>query len=55
METKDLLLTDRDKIRKEWGKTASDVKEFVTILKEWIKTQRHLPEIPSNFFYYYYA
>ncbi|CAH1108271.1 unnamed protein product [Psylliodes chrysocephalus] len=48
METKRLLLSDRDKIRKKWGKTPSDVEEYIAIIKEWIKMQKHLPELPED-------
>ncbi|CAG9861570.1 unnamed protein product [Phyllotreta striolata] len=48
MSTDNLLQTDREKIRKLWGKSNSDTEEYIRILKEWLKTQKHLPEIPTD-------
>ncbi|XP_050512835.1 uncharacterized protein LOC126888533 [Diabrotica virgifera virgifera] len=48
METKQLLQVDRELIRKKWGKTEGDVMKDILIIREWLKTQKHLPEVPSN-------
>ncbi|XP_072394631.1 retinol-binding protein pinta-like [Diabrotica undecimpunctata] len=48
MPPNDLLITDRNKIRKVWEKTESDVIKDIQIIKEWLKTQKHLPEIPTD-------
>ncbi|CAH1108272.1 unnamed protein product [Psylliodes chrysocephalus] len=48
MSTKDLLVCDVQKVREKWGKTEADVKRDVEILKDWLKSQKHLPEIPSD-------
>ncbi|KAJ8947672.1 hypothetical protein NQ318_009556 [Aromia moschata] len=47
MPTKDLLITDRQKVRDAFGKTVQDVETDVEILRNWIKTQSHLPETPD--------
>ncbi|XP_028140957.2 alpha-tocopherol transfer protein-like isoform X1 [Diabrotica virgifera virgifera] len=48
MSLNDLLITDRRKIRKVWGKTESDVYKDIEILRKWLQTQKHLPEIPTD-------
>ncbi|CAG9854762.1 unnamed protein product [Phyllotreta striolata] len=40
--------TCKKKIVSELGKTLKDLEEQTKIVKEWIKTQTHLPEIPST-------
>ncbi|CAH1108293.1 unnamed protein product [Psylliodes chrysocephalus] len=46
--TENLLITDRQRIRKSWGKTDLDVLEYIGIIKRWLETQKHLPEIPCD-------
>uniref|UniRef100_A0A6P7GRF7 Clavesin-1-like n=1 Tax=Diabrotica virgifera virgifera TaxID=50390 RepID=A0A6P7GRF7_DIAVI len=48
MSSTNLLITDRNEIRKNYGKTEKDVLKDIDIIKEWLKTQKHLPEIPTN-------
>ncbi|XP_028140953.2 clavesin-1-like isoform X1 [Diabrotica virgifera virgifera] len=48
MPSNDLLITDRNKIRKAWEKTENDVYKDIQIIKEWLQTQKHLPEIPTD-------
>ncbi|CAH1108283.1 unnamed protein product [Psylliodes chrysocephalus] len=48
ISTKDLLITDRENIRKKWGKTKADVDGDIKIIRDWLTTQPHLPEIPSD-------
>uniref|UniRef100_A0A6P7GXT0 Uncharacterized protein LOC114342040 isoform X3 n=1 Tax=Diabrotica virgifera virgifera TaxID=50390 RepID=A0A6P7GXT0_DIAVI len=48
MDTNELLQVDKDLIRKEWGKTKNDIIKDILIIREWLKTQKHLPEIPSD-------
>ncbi|CAG9858087.1 unnamed protein product [Phyllotreta striolata] len=43
-----LLITDKASVRKAWNKTDQDVKEYVKIIKIWLETQKHLPEIPND-------
>ncbi|KAJ8947670.1 hypothetical protein NQ318_009554 [Aromia moschata] len=47
MSTKDLLITDRQKVRDAFEKTVKDVEKDVEIVRNWIKTQPHLPETPD--------
>ncbi|XP_057665015.1 alpha-tocopherol transfer protein-like [Diorhabda carinulata] len=50
METTEIepfLKTDRNKVRKYWNKTESEVLEILEELKQWIKTQ-DLPEMPTD-------
>lgn len=35
---------------KKYGKTLNDLEQDVKILREWVQSQHHLPEIPSKFF-----
>ncbi|CAG9859310.1 unnamed protein product [Phyllotreta striolata] len=46
--TDKLLITDREKIRQEWGKSGKDAQQCIEILRNWAKTQKHLPEVPSD-------
>ncbi|KAJ8947673.1 hypothetical protein NQ318_009557 [Aromia moschata] len=46
MTTKDLLTTDRQKVRDSFGKSEKDAAKDVAIIRDWIKTQPHLPEVP---------
>ncbi|CAG9832599.1 unnamed protein product [Diabrotica balteata] len=39
--------TNRDKIRKHWDKTESEVEEILTELREWTKSQ-NFPEMPTD-------
>lgn len=48
MTTKDLFITDRDEVRKKWNKSREDVQKDIKIIKDWIKTQQHLPEVPND-------
>uniref|UniRef100_A0A6P7FWP6 Uncharacterized protein LOC114335002 isoform X2 n=1 Tax=Diabrotica virgifera virgifera TaxID=50390 RepID=A0A6P7FWP6_DIAVI len=48
MPSNDLLITDRNQIRKAWEKTENDVNKDIQIIKEWLQTQKHLPEIPTD-------
>ncbi|XP_072393915.1 retinol-binding protein pinta-like [Diabrotica undecimpunctata] len=41
------LVVNRDKIRKHWGKTETELFELLDRLKEWIKTQ-NFPEMPTD-------
>ncbi|XP_028140788.1 retinol-binding protein pinta isoform X2 [Diabrotica virgifera virgifera] len=42
-----LFQTNRDKIRKHWDKTESEVEEVLTKLREWA-SRKEFPEIPSD-------
>ncbi|XP_028140956.2 retinaldehyde-binding protein 1-like isoform X3 [Diabrotica virgifera virgifera] len=48
MPPNDVLITDRNEIRKIWGKSENDVYKDIQIIKEWLKIQKHLPEIPTD-------
>lgn len=48
MSLENLLITDRQSIRKSWGKTDLDVIEDIVIIKKWLETQKHLPETPCK-------
>ncbi|CAH1108292.1 unnamed protein product [Psylliodes chrysocephalus] len=48
MSLENLLITDRQSIRKSWGKTDLDVIEDIVIIKKWLETQKHLPETPCD-------
>lgn len=56
MDTKCLLVQDHKKqlghVLKHYNKTEENLEEYLEILRKWLKTQKHLPEIPSkyNFF-----
>lgn len=61
-KTEELFFGNRtaklDRALKAFGKTVADLEQDVNVLKEWLKLQRHLPEITSkNMFKYiqYYA
>ncbi|KAJ8913655.1 hypothetical protein NQ315_007372 [Exocentrus adspersus] len=43
-----LLITDRKVVRESFGKSDKDVLVDIGIIKEWLKTQPHLPETPSD-------
>lgn len=46
-EIQPFLRTDRNKVRKHWNKTESDVLEILEELKQWIKIQ-DFPEMPTD-------
>ncbi|XP_066157989.1 retinol-binding protein pinta-like [Euwallacea fornicatus] len=50
--SKQILQTNRPQvykqIEKELGKTQADIDNDIKIIKEWLKTQPHLPEIPED-------
>ncbi|CAG9858088.1 unnamed protein product [Phyllotreta striolata] len=48
MSLENILVVDRESVRRAWGKTDADVKEYLEIIKEWLKTQHHLPEMPGD-------
>ncbi|XP_057667924.1 uncharacterized protein LOC130900934 [Diorhabda carinulata] len=48
MKSETVLITDRDEIRKLSGKSKESVFRDIKIIKEWLETQKHLPEIPSD-------
>lgn len=48
MSTKQLLVTDRKAVREASGKTEKDIFKDIEIIREWFKTQPHLPEVPSK-------
>ncbi|XP_050514798.1 clavesin-1-like isoform X1 [Diabrotica virgifera virgifera] len=48
MDSKHLLITDRKKIREAWGKSDEDVMQDIQIIRVWLGTQKHLPEIPTD-------
>ncbi|XP_057667926.1 uncharacterized protein LOC130900935 isoform X2 [Diorhabda carinulata] len=48
MNAETVLITDRDEIRKLSGKSKESVFRDIKIIKEWLETQKHLPEIPSD-------
>lgn len=37
------------KIYQSFGKSKEDIDNDVEIIKKWLKTQKHLPEILGNF------
>ncbi|XP_057667927.1 uncharacterized protein LOC130900935 isoform X3 [Diorhabda carinulata] len=48
MNAETVLITDRDEIRKLSGKSKESVFRDIKIIKEWLETQKHLPEIPTK-------
>ncbi|XP_050501111.1 retinol-binding protein pinta-like [Diabrotica virgifera virgifera] len=48
MGSSDLLMNDREKVLQAFEKTEKDLAEDVIVIKEWIKSQPHLPEVPST-------
>uniref|UniRef100_A0A6P7GBK9 Alpha-tocopherol transfer protein-like n=1 Tax=Diabrotica virgifera virgifera TaxID=50390 RepID=A0A6P7GBK9_DIAVI len=48
LTTKDLLKTDRRKIREHWKKSDAQMEIEIGIIRNWIKTQKHLPEVPCD-------
>ncbi|XP_056632725.1 uncharacterized protein LOC130442550 isoform X3 [Diorhabda sublineata] len=44
----DFLKTNRDQVRKFWGKSKEEVYKDIKIVREWVETQKHLPEIPND-------
>lgn len=50
--TSDLLFGDRapqlNNALKIFGKEPEDLKQTLSLLKDWIKNEQHLPEIPSK-------
>lgn len=51
MEVKNLISENRDKLLERilslHNKTKIDLTKDITIIKDWLNTQQHLPEIPS--------
>ncbi|XP_057665061.1 clavesin-1-like [Diorhabda carinulata] len=45
----DFLKTNRDQVRKLWGKSKEEVYKDIKIVREWVETQKHLPEIPNDY------
>ncbi|XP_056634285.1 alpha-tocopherol transfer protein-like isoform X1 [Diorhabda sublineata] len=48
MSTEELLITNRAQIRKKWKEEGVDVENDIEIIRNWLKTQHHLPEMPSD-------
>ncbi|XP_072382318.1 retinol-binding protein pinta-like isoform X2 [Diabrotica undecimpunctata] len=48
MSSNDLLMNNREKVLQAFEKTEKDLAEDVNVIKEWIKSQPHLPEVPST-------
>lgn len=53
MDIKHIFFEDREAalkaILKSNGKTEEEVKKDIEILRTWLNTQKHLPEIPSEY------
>lgn len=53
MDTKNLLVQDREKqlanVLQQYNKTEENLEEYLDILRTWLKSQAHLPEIPSKY------
>ncbi|CAG9858030.1 unnamed protein product [Phyllotreta striolata] len=48
MPTNELLITEAGKVREKWGKSEANLKQDLQILKDWLKTQKHLPKVPDD-------
>ncbi|XP_018561550.1 alpha-tocopherol transfer protein-like [Anoplophora glabripennis] len=52
MDTKNLLVQDPKGqlalVLKQYNKTEENLEEYLDILRKWLKTQMHLPEMPSD-------
>ncbi|XP_056634287.1 alpha-tocopherol transfer protein-like [Diorhabda sublineata] len=48
MDTTTLIETDRKKVREKYEKSSKDVERDISTIKEWLKTQQHLPEVPAD-------
>lgn len=48
MATEKLLITNREAVRESFGKSEKDVKADIGIIRDWFKTQPHLPETPDD-------
>ncbi|XP_023311854.1 uncharacterized protein LOC108905892 [Anoplophora glabripennis] len=48
MTTKGLLPNDRRGVRAAFGKSDKDVDGDIEIIRNWVKSQPHLPEMPSD-------
>lgn len=53
MKLENLITEDRDKLLREvlesHNKTEEELRKDVEIIKKWLNTQKHLPEIPGEF------
>lgn len=43
-----LLETDPEGVRQSFQKNAKDVQDYISSIKLWIQSQKHLPEVPSK-------
>lgn len=48
MNTKKFFITNRRAVREAFGKSDKDVERDIEIIREWAKTQSHLPELPND-------
>lgn len=51
ISTKQLFMSDRKAVREAFGKSDKNVLEDIEIIRNWIQTQPHLPEIPSKYIF----
>uniref|UniRef100_A0A6P7GFC8 Alpha-tocopherol transfer protein-like n=1 Tax=Diabrotica virgifera virgifera TaxID=50390 RepID=A0A6P7GFC8_DIAVI len=48
MDTIGLLITEREKVRKKFEKSISETEQDIQIIKKWLGSQKHLPEISGD-------